>query len=182
MASPKIKTWQGGKLINTIGQLLQAVFIAIVVLVVAPFQCYTHLNGTQSASAFPAVLCWETDEHTGLLITAAVMLVCFVVPFCSTVFWANHVAPFSKKPDVHYTRFRSLIYRFRPDRLLVVGQHFPDASIDVGHGICDPSSFPLLADHIHRYGQFALHVRHVGHAALEEFTDKLVRRIGHHVH
>jgi len=37
---------------------------------------------------------------------------------------------------------------------LVVGQHFPDASIDVGHGICDLSSFSLLADHIHRYGQF----------------------------
>jgi len=101
---------------NTLGQLLQTVFIAIAVLVVQPLRCYGHPNQKSSMTSFPQILCWgEDDTHTSLVVIGIILGVSFVIPFLALCIRAVVQAPKSLDPAGHCQRWRFLLYRFRAD-------------------------------------------------------------------
>eukprot|EP00928_Gymnodinium_smaydae_P040832 TRINITY_DN27653_c0_g2_i1.p1 TRINITY_DN27653_c0_g2~~TRINITY_DN27653_c0_g2_i1.p1 ORF type:complete len:553 (+),score=30.30 TRINITY_DN27653_c0_g2_i1:204-1661(+) len=109
--------WNMSKLFNTIGGVLQAVFIAIVAIAALPFQCFDHPNGKSSVSAFPEVLCWG-QEHVGLIVSATIVLVSFIIPFLCFTLYGSWVVTLPSEEHVrqrHIVIFRFLLYRFRPD-------------------------------------------------------------------
>jgi len=106
--------WSVTKVLNSIGTVFQAVFIAIVGVVAVPYQCYSHPsdNGA-SVSQYPNVICWDKD-HELMLALSSMLLATLVLPFavaslCGTC-QAHRVSDVQK-----LARFRFLLYRFRPD-------------------------------------------------------------------
>jgi ABC-type branched-subunit amino acid transport system substrate-binding protein len=113
--------WSLDKVLNTIGQVLQMLFIAFAVIVVRPLECAPHPNGEASMFLFPQVLCWSSD-HTPLVILAAFETLFFLAPYAALCVWANVRAPVianqastQAAPNGFLVRFRFLMYRFRPD-------------------------------------------------------------------
>jgi basic membrane lipoprotein Med (substrate-binding protein (PBP1-ABC) superfamily) len=109
-------SWSFDKTLNSIGAFLQAVFIAIVGIVAAPFQCYSHPNGEKSVASTPQVLC-GSSEHTSLIIMALGLLLLIVLPYAAINVWASCVVrSLQNKGNMSViVRFRYLFYRFRPD-------------------------------------------------------------------
>jgi len=102
------------KTFNSMGHLLQIVFIAVVGMASAPMQCFSHPNGMKSINQFPEVLCGEGDYNT-LIVFSVILLLTLVLPFVVVSFWASWLAPQVAADSPHYVRFRYLMYRFRPD-------------------------------------------------------------------
>lgn len=111
--------WRFEKAFNTLGQVLQTVFIAIASIVTVPLQCFGHPNGESSVLLYPEVLCW-TPDHIPLLVLSTVVALCFVVPFSAVCIWASF-SVISRSTDggaekPRLRMFRWLLFRFRPDR------------------------------------------------------------------
>eukprot|EP00405_Crypthecodinium_cohnii_P027270 CAMPEP_0206514598 /NCGR_PEP_ID=MMETSP0324_2-20121206/62227_1 /ASSEMBLY_ACC=CAM_ASM_000836 /TAXON_ID=2866 /ORGANISM="Crypthecodinium cohnii, Strain Seligo" /LENGTH=78 /DNA_ID=CAMNT_0054007091 /DNA_START=20 /DNA_END=253 /DNA_ORIENTATION=+ len=66
-------------------------------------------------TSFPEVLCWETSNHTWIVICGVIIGITFVLPFIAGSILAVIRAPTVKDPAGHYQRWRFLLYRFRPD-------------------------------------------------------------------
>ena len=119
LAVAKVRRQEGWNIkimCNTLGQLLQTVFIAIAVLVVQPLRCYGHPNQKSSMTSFPQILCWgEDDMHTSLVVIGIILGVFFVIPFLALCIHAVVKAPKAVDPVGHYQRWRFLLYRFRAD-------------------------------------------------------------------
>lgn len=107
--------WDFDKVLNTIGQMLEIVYIRIAAIVVVPLQCYQYPNGRKSLSQYPQVLCWE-DDHRPLLGLAGFVLFCFVIPFACVTLWGSFFVVKPGGQQMKYTkRLRFLLFRFRPD-------------------------------------------------------------------
>eukprot|EP00405_Crypthecodinium_cohnii_P038895 CAMPEP_0206542746 /NCGR_PEP_ID=MMETSP0325_2-20121206/10371_1 /ASSEMBLY_ACC=CAM_ASM_000347 /TAXON_ID=2866 /ORGANISM="Crypthecodinium cohnii, Strain Seligo" /LENGTH=297 /DNA_ID=CAMNT_0054040893 /DNA_START=284 /DNA_END=1178 /DNA_ORIENTATION=- len=66
-------------------------------------------------TSFPEVLCWETSDHTWIVVCGVLIGLFFVFPFLTGSVFAVVQAPRTKDPGGHYQRWRFLLYRFRPD-------------------------------------------------------------------
>jgi len=114
----RVTPWNTDKTRNTVGHMLQTLYIAFASIAATPFQCYSHPNGEKSVAAYPDVIC-GTSEHTPLIFLAMLLLLTFVIPFLGLTFWANWNAPARSVTEGslgnHCVRYRFLFYRFRPD-------------------------------------------------------------------
>jgi len=112
--SPVATCWSLTKVLNSVGTVFQAVFIAIVGVVAVPYQCYSHPSDNgKSVSQYPSVICGDKD-HGLMLALSSVLLATLVLPFavvsvCGTC-QAHRVSDVQK-----LARIRFLLYRFRPD-------------------------------------------------------------------
>merc|ERR1719199_1606853 len=66
-------------LFNGIGQILMVVFISLALATFSPFQCYNHPNDKSSLVQSPEVLCWETSDHIGMVVTSCLAVLCYPV-------------------------------------------------------------------------------------------------------
>eukprot|EP00747_Dinoflagellata_sp_TGD_P047274 gnl/TRDRNA2_/TRDRNA2_144915_c1_seq1.p1 gnl/TRDRNA2_/TRDRNA2_144915_c1~~gnl/TRDRNA2_/TRDRNA2_144915_c1_seq1.p1 ORF type:complete len:387 (+),score=26.83 gnl/TRDRNA2_/TRDRNA2_144915_c1_seq1:2-1162(+) len=116
--STRVSPWNVHKTLNTLGQVYHTLFVALAGVAALPFQCFTHPNGLKSVVSYPQVICDE-GAHRGLATLAVVLIITFVAPFIACCFWGNYVARQASMsflgPRRHFTRFRFLLYRFRPD-------------------------------------------------------------------
>ncbi len=108
--------WNINIMCNTLGLLLQTIFIGLAVLVVQPLRCYKHPNQKSSMTSFPQILCWgEDDMHTTLVVVGIILGLFYVIPFLALCIRATVQAPKSVDPVGHYQRWRFLLFRFRAD-------------------------------------------------------------------
>eukprot|EP00929_Paragymnodinium_shiwhaense_P085096 TRINITY_DN4555_c0_g2_i1.p1 TRINITY_DN4555_c0_g2~~TRINITY_DN4555_c0_g2_i1.p1 ORF type:complete len:1176 (-),score=171.27 TRINITY_DN4555_c0_g2_i1:797-4066(-) len=119
------KAWDIDKTLNSMGAILQMLFIALVAQAALPFQCYSHPNKEKSIMEFAGVLCGHA-EQTPLVVLALVVLLTIVSPFLVisllAVRKAGDVVALEEEDSRSFeaalrlmVRFRFLLYRFRPD-------------------------------------------------------------------
>jgi len=109
--------WSTTKCMNVLGQVFQALFIAICQMMVSPLQCYKHPNLKSSIDMFPEVICYEAGDHPILIMVAGGVFAFFIMPYVAWCVWGCWKAPMkSSERDVAFLQsFRFLFYRFRPD-------------------------------------------------------------------
>eukprot|EP00932_Pfiesteria_piscicida_P003540 SRR837773.13449.p1 GENE.SRR837773.13449~~SRR837773.13449.p1 ORF type:complete len:313 (-),score=53.43 SRR837773.13449:451-1323(-) len=108
---------------NTLGAVLNALFIGIVIACISPLICYRHPGdaGSSMRSA-PGVLCFAGGEHAGMLAIGAVAVLTMPVPFTAAVVygtWSFKRAARGAGGDALSARFgaqRFLTMRFVADR------------------------------------------------------------------
>jgi hypothetical protein len=109
------KKWLINKMLNSVGQVYQGIFIAIVISAVMPMQCFSHPNGQKSVVAYPMILCGDPD-HSALVVMSTILFVLLIIPFTALDFWVSCVAHEQSSKDPNFcVRFRFFVYRFRPD-------------------------------------------------------------------
>jgi len=115
---PERRRWQLAKVINSICQIYNAIFIALTAIAAVAFQCYSHPNGESSLVQYPTVIC-GSDDHRAIMAMSVILLITFVAPFIGVQIWANiHTIKVRANPrdaTLHTMRFRFMMYRFRPD-------------------------------------------------------------------
>lgn len=119
------RKWDYNKTVNTAGQILQTVFIALAGIMVVPLQCYLHPNGKSSLTEFPQVLCWRSSDHTTMVVLGAAVAFLFVIPYVAFCLFGTYVVVkpsglTTTKGDMlqgvrDMMRYRFLLFRFRPD-------------------------------------------------------------------
>ena len=106
------------KVINSVFQLYNSIFIGLTAITAVAFQCYSHPNGDSSLVQYPMVLC-GSDDHNSIVALSVILLITFVAPFIGVQIWASvYAIKIRANPNLsklHMTLFRFLIYRFRPD-------------------------------------------------------------------
>merc|ERR1712232_199608 len=70
-----------------LGTLFMVFFISIATTVLVPFQCVSSPNGQSTVVEYQAVVCFDSEKHTQMLIVAVVafMLPLAYVSWCSWV-------------------------------------------------------------------------------------------------
>jgi len=115
---PEHWRWELTKVINSVFQIYNSIFIALTAITAVAFQCYSHPNGDSSLVQYPTVLC-GSDDHHSIVALSVILLITFVVPFVGVQVWASvHAMRVRANPERskrHTTRFRFLMYRYRPD-------------------------------------------------------------------
>jgi len=73
---PKIK-WRFAPTWNMACKIFNTIFVSQVSIGLSPFICFQHPNPllTKSISEYPSVLCWESSEHTLMMIGGAVSMI-----------------------------------------------------------------------------------------------------------
>lgn len=103
---------------NLNGILLFALFITLTLAVLGPFQCLANPDGSSSMAANPGVICFQSGEHTGLVILSVIGIICY--PF-TILAWATYTTVMypsrinSGKGLQLVNRYRFLFQRFRPE-------------------------------------------------------------------
>jgi len=126
-----ISAWEFNKALNSLGQVYTVIFIILATTVSVPFVCYSHPNGEASVIRYPWVLCGSSDQSP-LVIISILQLVLFLLPYISLCVYSNQQVVkiqgqhagvrglaglvLGRSPTDVQTRFRFLMYRFRPDR------------------------------------------------------------------
>ncbi|CAK9062829.1 Metabotropic glutamate receptor 7 (mGluR7) [Durusdinium trenchii] len=103
---------------NLNGILLFALFITLTLAVLGPFQCLANPDGSSSMAANPGVLCFDSGEHTGLVILSILGIIFY--PF-TILTWATYTTV--KYPSrinsgrglQLVNRYRFLFQRFKPE-------------------------------------------------------------------
>ncbi|CAK9038961.1 unnamed protein product [Durusdinium trenchii] len=106
------------KLFNLCGILVFALFISLTLAVLDPLQCQDNPNGSSSMVSNPGIICFNSAEHTGLVILSAIGLLCYPVAILT---WASYTTlQYPARVNsgqglrlVHRHRF--LFQRFKPD-------------------------------------------------------------------
>eukprot|EP00435_Cladocopium_sp_Y103_P053180 s214_g17.t1 len=104
---------------NLSGILLFALFISLSLVVLDPLRCQKNPDGSRSMVSNPGILCFDSDEHTGLVILAILGILAYPV---SILTWATYttlryparVASGRGLQLVH--RYRFLFQRFKTER------------------------------------------------------------------
>lgn len=103
-------------IMNTIGMILQAVYISVVSVVVDFFICYqSGPQGERVLTKYPWQLCYSTEWMT-MLPVALLGLVVYVIGFLSILCWLVYVAPQKWASAEFRTQTRFLMIKFRTDR------------------------------------------------------------------
>eukprot|EP00929_Paragymnodinium_shiwhaense_P031371 TRINITY_DN1758_c0_g1_i4.p1 TRINITY_DN1758_c0_g1~~TRINITY_DN1758_c0_g1_i4.p1 ORF type:complete len:1319 (+),score=213.72 TRINITY_DN1758_c0_g1_i4:48-4004(+) len=113
------KAWSLDKTLNSVGAVMQMLFIALVGQAAVPYQCFSHPNKKKSLTEYPNIVCGDSDQLP-MVIVAIFVLLTIVIPFISINMMAVRDAGSPKEDQGQQTnprlvRFRYLLYRFRPD-------------------------------------------------------------------
>jgi len=97
---------------NTWGTVYQALFVTIVLVVMSPFRCYEHPDGTSSMSGAPSIICTEGD-HTYMQVVAIIALCTQSLPFIAMYAYMVTVIPKRSLSDPRYAiKWKFIVYRF----------------------------------------------------------------------
>jgi hypothetical protein len=113
LAKPALR-WDINKTINTIGAIIQTLFILVVVIATKPFHTYQHPNGEASTILSPGVIT-GSDSHNSMITFGAVVFVTVVIPFSAVTIYGVVQAPAMANDVGFITRNCFLLYRFRPE-------------------------------------------------------------------
>lgn len=104
------------KMINTIGQLLQALYIVVAMNTLIPFQCYRHPNRSSSVREWAYELCdLESAEYESLLGMAVLFTLFYPVALLGGTVFLTRRAVHSVQDRRVLVRYRFLLFRFRPE-------------------------------------------------------------------
>uniref|UniRef100_A0A0G4FMT9 TRP C-terminal domain-containing protein n=1 Tax=Chromera velia CCMP2878 TaxID=1169474 RepID=A0A0G4FMT9_9ALVE len=111
---PSFKEWELDKVYNTLGFMLQIIFVVIAVNALVPFDCVTHPSGDRTLRSFPKVFC-GSEEHTSMVILGsfAIFLYLGIVPVYLAVVCVL-AKPWSQKDPGFIKRNKFLFARFSP--------------------------------------------------------------------
>jgi hypothetical protein len=102
---------------NCVGLLNLICMIAITLTVVRPLNCLRNPNGTSSMSTNPAVVCWQSAQHTTLAVLGIIGMLVYPVAFLATItlitFRYPHLVASGRGMQV-LVRYRFLFSRFSP--------------------------------------------------------------------
>lgn len=103
--------------INAIGQVITIFFITLSLATLLPFSCFDHPNGKKGLSHSPEVLCWDSGDHTVMVIAAVLAVMVYLLGTIAVVFWATFRYPFEIiQAHVGFVQqFRFLFLRWKPD-------------------------------------------------------------------
>eukprot|EP00443_Scrippsiella_acuminata_P042323 CAMPEP_0115362042 /NCGR_PEP_ID=MMETSP0270-20121206/102507_1 /TAXON_ID=71861 /ORGANISM="Scrippsiella trochoidea, Strain CCMP3099" /LENGTH=1452 /DNA_ID=CAMNT_0002784613 /DNA_START=28 /DNA_END=4385 /DNA_ORIENTATION=+ len=104
--------------LNTAGTILMNFFVSICISVFDPLVCYAHpgVRGYTSMRSDPSVLCFNSREHTAMLVIGIAACVLTPLPFLSTAIFAVWKYPrYVAMHDIAFMKaFRFLFFRFEP--------------------------------------------------------------------
>lgn len=106
-------------ILNLSGILIFALFISISLVVLDPLRCAKNPDGSRSMVSNPGILCFDSDEHTGLVILAILGILAYPVAILTwatytTLRYPARVASGRGLQLVHRHRF--LFQRFKTER------------------------------------------------------------------
>jgi len=99
-----------------IGAVFMVSYISVLSAVLEPVQCLKNPNGKLTSRAYQSVICWESEEHTAMVLIAIVAL---AIPFgylarCCYVVWRFPVAMQEGRTE-YFICYSFLFLRFRPE-------------------------------------------------------------------
>lgn len=101
---------------NTLGLLGLAFFMSMAVAGLSPFVCYRHPNGRSSLVDFPGITCFDSAEHTPLIVAGVISILIVPLPFAAACTWAT--LAYKRKAaegEAYFAKaFRFLFGRFTP--------------------------------------------------------------------
>lgn len=103
---------------NLVGLVMLVFYISITIAVVRPLHCIMNPNGTSSMASNPAVVCWEDDEHTTLVILGVIGLILYpisIMAFIGHVTLRYPALIASGQGLQVLVRYRFLFQRFKPN-------------------------------------------------------------------
>eukprot|EP00971_Amphidinium_carterae_P242080 4806551-Amphidinium_carterae.1 len=105
-------------LIGTLGTICMVFYISVTSTVLEPLQCLQHPNGKWTMRAHPAVLCWETDDHTTMAVLG--LLAFLAVPVAVAVAITAIVVQYPSRMnagDIDFLKsFSFLFFRYQPQK------------------------------------------------------------------
>eukprot|EP00435_Cladocopium_sp_Y103_P020538 s2211_g5.t1 len=110
------KTFQGSNLWRTMGTTFLVFFIILFSMLLAPFQCYGHPNGTSTLKRYATVYCDGEGQHLEMFIIggfACLMPVLFLA-ICTWVVLVQLPARLARSDAKFLASCSFLIRRFRP--------------------------------------------------------------------
>jgi len=111
----RIKPWILPKTCNSIGQVIQALYIGIALAAMLPFQCYQHPTGESSMRKFPEVICGDST-HDAMFGVGVLATLVYGVGFYVVCLFVAIMAPFySMQSPLFNQYFRFLLANFRSD-------------------------------------------------------------------
>ncbi|CAK9010580.1 unnamed protein product [Durusdinium trenchii] len=111
--------FKGSELLNINGLVLMTLYVTLTIVSLLPWQCVRNPNGTLTMQTQPGVVCFDSDEHTGLLALSALGMIMYPIPMLAvsiqaTVMYPSYVA--SGQGLVVVNRYRFIFERFRASR------------------------------------------------------------------
>uniref|UniRef100_A0A6U4BQC4 Tyrosine-protein kinase ephrin type A/B receptor-like domain-containing protein n=1 Tax=Vitrella brassicaformis TaxID=1169539 RepID=A0A6U4BQC4_9ALVE len=109
------------KTINTIGMMINILYIAFVSNVCVIFQCFEHPNGRYTVREHPEITCFDPETGYGKRWTTTYLplgifgLLVYVIGVFVYFAWISYISPFHFDEPGFRTRYRFLFFRFRPD-------------------------------------------------------------------
>jgi len=105
-------------LISAVGTMFMVFFISVTTTVLEPLQCQKHPNGKMTVRSYPSIICWETEEHTSMIVIGSIAFL--AVPMAYLVGTCMVVRQFPKRMRAGDTAFLQafafLFVRFRPQQ------------------------------------------------------------------
>ena len=100
---------------NTMGTFMGVLFIRTVMFSVAPLQCPSHPDGSQSVLKYPSVMC-GSGEHTSMKVIGLMILCLVALPFYIFSVHIVHKAPIASREDSEFlVRYKFMFSRYRDD-------------------------------------------------------------------
>ncbi|CAE7280384.1 GRM8 [Symbiodinium natans] len=105
--------------VHKCGVLVFAFFLSITRSTLIPFQCSPSPNGSTSMVTDPGIICYESNEHTALIVLAVAGILTQSAAFLAwatfiTMMYPSHVA--SGRGIVFANRYRFFFNRFKPEK------------------------------------------------------------------
>jgi len=104
------------QIINGQGLIFSAIYIALTLLAVRPFQCVANPDGTSSLISSRDVICWKDGVHS-VMVSLAVFPLTAVAAYLALIVWAVHQYPkrMVSPSGIHFVkRFKFIFSRFSP--------------------------------------------------------------------
>mmetsp|Transcript_42846 Transcript_42846/g.91896 ORF Transcript_42846/g.91896 Transcript_42846/m.91896 type:complete len:784 (-) Transcript_42846:87-2438(-) len=102
-------------LFNTYGNLMQALYVTIVMTLLSPLFCTSHPSGESTIATRPSVLCWQGGDHTTMLVLG-IFSSAIPISYLATVMHATWRYPRAMaEADLHFRKnFQFFFHKFRP--------------------------------------------------------------------
>mmetsp|Transcript_64342 Transcript_64342/g.153455 ORF Transcript_64342/g.153455 Transcript_64342/m.153455 type:complete len:1576 (-) Transcript_64342:136-4863(-) len=112
-------------LFSAIGTLFMVFYISVTSSVLEPLQCQQHPNGKWTVSGYQSILCWDSGDHTAMLVVSCIALLAVPVAFLASAVHVVQEYPRRMKmgDDKFLRAFAFFFFRFRAQRYFYVLVH-----------------------------------------------------------
>jgi len=104
------------KVLNTLGTIVYALFLLLVLHALKPFRFIVHPSGEKSLLAMPSIV-QGSEDHRSLIAVGILVLLVYCVSFLTICLWASWSVQYRSKPEVrlwYLESFRFLFFKFHP--------------------------------------------------------------------